>query len=76
MPFRILEVKLRYCGQSNYGLLTLVHALQVVMTPSLMRLVGQRLCLWWGRIMDKGVRRDTDLGHLLVVLLGNASLGV
>jgi hypothetical protein len=29
-----------------------------------------------GRIMDQEVRRDTALGHLLVVPLGNAGFGV
>jgi hypothetical protein len=35
-----------------------------------------RLCLWWGRIMDQEVRRDTALEHLDVVPLGNESRGL
>jgi hypothetical protein len=50
--------------------------LRVVMTPSSVRLAELRLCLWWGRIMDQGMRWDTALGHLLVVSLGNDSLGL
>jgi hypothetical protein len=46
------------------------------MTPSSMRLAELRLCLWWGRFKDQGLRRDTALGHLLVVPQGNVSLGV
>jgi hypothetical protein len=46
------------------------------MTPSSMRLAELWLCLWWGCIRDQGLCRDTALGHLLVVPLGNISLGV
>jgi hypothetical protein len=52
------------------------HMLRVVMTPSSVRLAELRLCFWWGSIMDQGMRWDTALGHLLVVPLGNDSLGV
>jgi hypothetical protein len=34
--------------------------LHVVMTPSSVRLAEPRLCLWWGRIMDQGMRCDTS----------------
>jgi hypothetical protein len=61
-------------GGSNYDILKVI-ALQVVMTPSSMRLAELRLCLWWRRIVDQRVRRDTALGRL-VVPLGNCSLGV
>jgi hypothetical protein len=50
--------------------------LQVVMTPSSMRLAELQLCLWWGHIRDQGLHRETALGHLLVVPPGNVSLGV
>jgi hypothetical protein len=50
--------------------------LQVLMTPSSMRLAELWLCLWLGHIRDQGLRQDTALGHLLVVLPGNISLGV
>jgi hypothetical protein len=46
------------------------------MTQSSVRLAELRLCLWWGPIMDQVTRSDTALGHLLVVQLGNHSLGV
>jgi hypothetical protein len=35
-----------------------------------------RLCPRWGRIKDQEVRWDIALGHLLVLPLGNDSLGV
>jgi hypothetical protein len=46
------------------------------MTPSSMRLIELRLCLWWGRFLDQGMRRDTALGHLFVIPLCDASLRV
>lgn len=52
------------------------HMLQAVMTPSSTRMAELRLCVWSGRIMDQSVRGETALGHLLVVSLGNDSLGV
>jgi hypothetical protein len=41
-----------------------------------MRLAELWLCLSWGCIRSQGLRRGTALGHLLVVPLGNVSLGV
>jgi hypothetical protein len=61
-------------GGCNYDLLE--DMLQVVMKPSSVRLAKLWLCLWWGCIRDQRWHQDTALGHLLVVLPGNVSLGV
>jgi hypothetical protein len=49
--------------------------LRVVMTPSSMRVVELPLSSV-GAHLDQGLRWGTALGHLLVVLPGNVSLGV
>jgi hypothetical protein len=50
------------------------HTLQVVMTPSSMRLAEPRLSLV-GTYHRPGMRWDTALEYLLVVPLGNDGLG-
>jgi hypothetical protein len=56
--------------------MTFENMLQVVMTPSSMRLTELLLCLWWRGIRVHGLRRDTALQHLLMIPPGNDSLCV